>query len=91
MMAIGQLLMEKAPISDGGLSAQSFGDYPMPTMEHVPEFEISIIKNDATPPAGVGQAPIVAMVPALANAIHDATGHRPLSLPVSADDLYPPG
>ncbi|QDG76404.1 xanthine dehydrogenase family protein molybdopterin-binding subunit [Labrenzia sp. PHM005] len=89
MMAIGQLLMEEAPISDGGLSAQSFDDYPTPTMVNVPQFEIDIVEQGSSPPAGVGQAPIIALVPALANALRDATGYRALKLPVNFDDISP--
>lgn len=81
MMAIGQLLSETAPI-DNGLSARTFADYPTPTMEHVPAFEIEVISQRDIPPAGVGQAPIVAQVAALANAFRDATGSRPRKLPV---------
>lgn len=81
MMAIGQLLSETAPI-DRGLSARTFADYPTPTMEHVPAFEIEVISQRDIPPAGVGQAPIVAQVAALANAFRDATGSRPRKLPV---------
>lgn len=87
MMAIGQLLTEAAPIEGGGLSARRFADYPTPTMAHVPEFEIDIIENSSSPPAGVGQAPIIATVPALANAIRDATGYRVLKLPLKRDAL----
>jgi isoquinoline 1-oxidoreductase beta subunit len=87
LMAIGQMLMEAAPIGDGGLSANSFSAYPTPTMDNVPDFEIDIIDNRATPPAGVGQAPIIATIPALANAIRNATGYRAQKLPIDFNDL----
>ena len=87
MMAIGQLLMEAAPIEGGGLSARRFADYPIPTIEHVPEFEIALIGDSARAPAGAGQAPMIATVPALANAMRDATGYRALKLPVNFDEL----
>lgn len=87
MMAIGQLLMEEAPIGDGGLSAHGFGDYPTPTMADAPQFDIDIIEQRSKPPAGVGQAPIIAMVPALANAVRDATGYRALELPINFEDI----
>lgn len=86
MMAIGQLLSEKAAI-DNGLSARTFADYPTPVMEHVPVFEIEMISQRDIPPAGVGQAPIVAQVAALANAFRDATGRRLTTLPVDWREL----
>ncbi|WP_415714474.1 molybdopterin cofactor-binding domain-containing protein [Roseibium sp.] len=87
MMAIGQLWKEAAPVGDGGLSAHGFDDYPIPTMSDVPQFEIDIVDQGSTPPAGVGQAPIIALVPALANALRDATGYRALKLPINFDDI----
>ncbi len=87
MMAIGQVLMEEAPIGAGGLSAHRFNDYPTPTLEHAPEFEIELIGSRSNPPAGVGQAPVIAAVPALANALRDATGYRAEKLPVRFADL----
>lgn len=87
MMSIGQLMHEQAPIEDGGLSAQNFGDYPTAVMKHLPEFEIEVMSRREVEPAGVGQAPIVAQVPALANAFRDATGHRLFTLPVDFETL----
>lgn len=80
MMSIGQLLSEAAPIN-AGLSAHSFVDYPTPVMKHVPDFEHEIINHKNIAPAGVGQAPIIAQVAALANAYRDATGIRLRTLP----------
>lgn len=87
MMAIGQVLMEAAPIAGGGLAAAGFRDYPTPTMEHAPDFEIEILGDGSVPPASVGEVPILATVPALANAIRDATSFRALKLPVSFEEL----
>jgi isoquinoline 1-oxidoreductase beta subunit len=58
-------------------------------MVNVPQFEIDIVEQGSSPPAGVGQAPIIALVPALANALRDATGFRALKLPVNFDDIPP--
>ena len=90
MMAIGQVLMEAAPIGRGGIAARRFGDYPTPTLGHTPEIEIAILSDPAVAPAGVGETALVAAVPALANAIRDATGYRPTRLPIRQADLRRP-
>ena len=93
MMAIGQVLMEQAPIADlpqGGIAAQRFSDYLTPTLADAPEFEIALIGDPAVAPAGVGETALIAAVPALANAIRDATGFRAARLPLRFDDLPAP-
>lgn len=90
MMAIGQVLMEQAPIAEGGIAARRFSDYPTPTLAHAPEFEIAIISDPAVAPAGMGETALIAAVPALANAIRDATGFRAARLPIRFGDLPPP-
>jgi isoquinoline 1-oxidoreductase beta subunit len=87
MMAVGQVLMEAAPIHDIGFSARHFGDYPTPRLADSPRFEIDIIHNPQTAPAGVGETALVAAVPALANAISDATGRPIMMLPIRWDDV----
>ena len=44
-----------------------------------------LIDHRDVPPAGAGETPIVAVAPALANAIFDATGRRLRSMPLIPD------
>lgn len=39
------------------------------------------------PPKGVAEVVMIPVVPAILNAIHDATGHRFRALPVTPDDV----
>ena len=87
MMAIGQVLLEKVPMGQGGLSAERFSDYPTPTIAHAPQIEIELLGNPEVAPAGVGETALIAAVPALANAIRDASGHRTSRLPIRFDDV----
>ncbi|KZK97347.1 MULTISPECIES: molybdopterin cofactor-binding domain-containing protein [unclassified Pseudovibrio] len=87
MMAIGQVLVEGAPIDDGSISAYGFFDYPIATIDHAPEFEIELISDPSVAPSGVGEAALIAALPALVNAIRAATGYRASKLPIDEDDL----
>ncbi|MDJ0931516.1 MAG: molybdopterin-dependent oxidoreductase [Breoghania sp.] len=83
MMAIGQVLMEQAHLSDGLMTARSFPDYETPTHRHVPEMRIELIEHATEPPAGAGEAPLIAAVPALANAVSRLKRENVDRLPVT--------
>ncbi|MQF70234.1 xanthine dehydrogenase family protein molybdopterin-binding subunit [SAR202 cluster bacterium AD-804-J14_MRT_500m] len=72
---------------DGTMANSSFLDYRMPTTLDVPMIESVIVEvpNPRHPfgVRGVGEAPIIPPLPALANAIYDAVGIRMQCLPMS--------
>ena len=72
---------------DGTMANSSFLDYRMPTTLDVPMIEPVIVEvpNPRHPfgVRGVGEAPIIPPLPALANAIYDAVGIRMECLPMS--------
>lgn len=90
MHAIGQVLMEHAPVANGGIAARRFSDYPTPTFSDAPQIEVALIGVASVAPAGAGETALIAAVPALANAVRDATGFRATRLPVRFDDLPTP-
>lgn len=90
MHAIGQVLMERASVADGGIAARRFSDYPTPTLADAPEIEVALIGDASIAPAGAGETALIAAVPALANAVRDASGVRAPGLPVRIDDLPAP-
>ncbi len=71
---------------DGKLRNATLLDYRMPTALDMPMVESVILETpNPAPPFGVrgaGEIAIVPLVAAIANAIHDATGIRPQSLPM---------
>ena len=73
--------------SDGVMLNSSFLDYRMPTILDVPMIDTVIIEvpNPRHPFGlrGVGEAPIIPPLPALANAVYHATGVRMNTLPMS--------
>ena len=72
---------------DGNLNNASFLDYRMPTSLDVPMIDAIMVEvpNPSHPYGvrGVGEVPIVPPLAAIANAVHDATGHRFTDLPMS--------
>ncbi|MCE2405874.1 MAG: xanthine dehydrogenase family protein molybdopterin-binding subunit [Dehalococcoidia bacterium] len=72
---------------DGGMVNSSFLDYRMPTSLDLPMIDVVQVEvpNPGHPfgVRGVGEAPIIAPVAAVANAIHDALGIRVRRAPMS--------
>ncbi|MGH2633936.1 MAG: xanthine dehydrogenase family protein molybdopterin-binding subunit, partial [Tepidiformaceae bacterium] len=88
VQGIGWALNEEYFYDESGrMVNSSFLDYRMPTSLDVPNIDAVIIEvpNPGHPYGvrGVGEVPIVPPLAAIANAIHDATGHRFTSLPMS--------
>lgn len=89
---LGWALYESIPYGeDGRLLGSSLMDYALPTSENVPEIETVLIEvPSADGPfgaKGVGEPPIIPGAAAVANAILDATGVRPLTLPITPPRL----
>ena len=76
---------------DGRLDNPSFLDYRMPVASDVPMVDTVIVEvpNPRHPYGlrGVGEVPVVPTLAAIANAIGDAIGVRPQSLPMSPPKL----
>jgi len=48
----------------------------------VPELDIQLLPRPDLAPAGAGETPIIAIAPAIANAVFHATGQRVRSMPI---------
>jgi len=85
MLAISQVLLEHAPLGRDGTVARRLADYPVAGMRNVPSMEIELVDDGREPPAGVGEVALIAAIPALAAALHDATGQAVHRLPWQRD------
>ena len=90
VQGIGWALNESYFYDDeGSMLNSSFLDYRMPTSLDVPMIETVMIEvpnpKHTFGVRGVGEAPIIPPLPALANAISDAIGVRMLDLPMTPD------
>jgi nicotinate dehydrogenase subunit B len=89
VMGLGPALFEAVHFEDGRILNPTFSQYRVPRFQDVPAIEVVLIDRKDIVPAGAGETPIIALAPALANAIFEATGHRLRSLPLLPDGLLP--
>ncbi|WP_298164349.1 molybdopterin cofactor-binding domain-containing protein [Novosphingobium sp.] len=67
----------------GAVTQENFGDFPLLRINQTPgEVAITWVVTD-NPPTGLGEPTLPPVIPAIANAIRDATGKRLRSLPLS--------
>ncbi|MHB8108726.1 MAG: molybdopterin cofactor-binding domain-containing protein [Syntrophorhabdaceae bacterium] len=92
-MGVGEALFEEVKFDkDGRVCNASLGEYRIPTMLDMPNVKTIIIEsNEPNGPFGakeVGEGAIMPTIPAILNAIYDATGVRINELPVTSERLY---
>jgi 4-hydroxybenzoyl-CoA reductase subunit alpha len=90
-MGIGQALSEEMKYFNGLLLNNNFIDYKIPTSLDTPDMDTNIIETgDPEGPFGAkecGEGALHPVIPAIANAIFNATGVRITKLPIKADDV----
>ena len=90
-MALGQFIGETMSYRGARLMNPSLLEYKIPTSQQMPEVEVLLVGDeDPEGPFGAkeaGEGPLVATMPAIANALYDAIGVRFLDLPVTPDKV----
>jgi nicotinate dehydrogenase subunit B len=89
IMGLGAALFEAVHFEAGRITNGSLTDYRVPRFSDVPPLEVVLLDRRDEPSAGAGETPIIAIAPALANAIFEATGTRLRSLPLVPDGVVP--
>ena len=92
-MGLGEALLEEVKFDDKGrIVNASLGEYKIPTSLDMPRVKSIIIEsNEPNGPFGakeVGEGAIMPTVPAILNAVYDATGVRIHELPLTAERVY---
>jgi isoquinoline 1-oxidoreductase len=82
LMGLGGALHEEIQFEDGKILNASFSGYRVPRFEDVPKIDVHLINNTDIPSAGGGETPIIAIAPAIGNAVFAATGIRLRSMPM---------
>jgi isoquinoline 1-oxidoreductase len=82
IMGFGAALREEIRFENGKITNAAFSKYRVPRMDDVPEFDIHLLDRPDLPSAGAGETPIVAIAPAIANAVSRATGKRVREMPM---------
>jgi 4-hydroxybenzoyl-CoA reductase subunit alpha len=92
-MGLGEALFEEVKFNDRGqILNASLGEYKIPTALDVPPVQSLIIESgEPNGPYGakeVGEGGIMPVIPAILNAIYDATGVRINELPVTSERIW---
>lgn len=82
IMGLGGALTEEIQFENGKILNASFRKYRVPRFADVPELDIHLLDRPDLPSAGAGETPIIAVAPAIANAVFEATGIRIRSMPI---------
>jgi isoquinoline 1-oxidoreductase len=82
VMALGGALFEAIEFTGGVITNAAFSRYPVPRIGDVPPIEVILLDRPDLPSEGAGETPMIAVAPAIAGAIFEATGRRLRSLPL---------
>ena len=82
VMGLGAALYEEIKFDKGQITNASFSDYRVPRMRDVPKLDIVLLDRPDLPSVGGSETPIIAIAPAIANAVFDAVGKRCRSMPI---------
>jgi len=87
IQGLGGAMFEAVQFENGRITNPHFASYRVPRFRDVPRIEAVLLDRKDIPSAGAGETPIMAMAPAVGNAIFDATGVRLNNLPLVPDGL----
>src|SRR6266851_1852792 len=87
IQGLGGALFEAIEFENGRIKNPHFASYRVPRFRDVPEIEAILLDRKDLPSAGAGETPIMAVAPAIGNAIFDATGRRLNNLPMVPNGL----
>ncbi|HLW66851.1 MAG TPA: molybdopterin cofactor-binding domain-containing protein, partial [Gemmataceae bacterium] len=82
IMGLGGAMFEAIEFENGKITNGRFARYRVPRFSDAPQLETVLMDRKDLPSAGAGETPIVAMAPAVGNAIFQATGQRLRSMPM---------
>jgi CO/xanthine dehydrogenase Mo-binding subunit len=83
VMGIGHALFEEVTFDESGITTDDWNSYPIPTMADIPEIKVVLLHNPKVGAYGGGSEAANALAaPAIAAALHDATGKIMRRLPM---------
>ena len=87
VMGLGGALFEEMQFENGKILNANFGGYRVPRFRDVPKIDVHLVNKTDIPSAGGGETPIIAVAPAIGNAVFAATGVRLRSMPMRGEAL----
>ena len=89
VMGFGYALQEELLTDAGRVTTLSLADFKLPNVADLPALETVLVTSDAGAAPynakAIGEVPLLAVAPAIANAVRDATGVRMKDLPLTAE------
>jgi isoquinoline 1-oxidoreductase beta subunit len=82
IQGLGPALRESIDLEENRVSNASFWKYPVPRFADLPTLDIQLINRLDLPSSGAGECPLIALAPAIANAVCHATGKRVREMPL---------
>ena len=82
IQGLGGALFESIQFENGRIKNPRFAAYRVPRFRDLPQIEAVLLNRKDIPSAGAGETPIMAVAPAVGNALFDATGIRRRSMPL---------
>lgn len=82
LFGLSAALFGEITFKDGEVEQKNFDGYPIVRMFQAPKVDVSIVASEEAP-GGTGEPAVPVVAPALANAIHAASGKRLRELPLS--------
>jgi len=87
IQGLGGALFEAVEFENGRITNPHFATYRLPRFRDVPQIEAILLDRKDIASAGAGETPIMAIAPAIGNALFDATGVRLNNLPLVPNGL----
>ncbi len=89
VMGFGYALQEELLTDAGRVTTLSLADFKLPNVADLPILETALVTSTAGAAPynakAIGEVPLLAVAPAIANAVRDATGVRMKDLPLTAE------
>ena len=82
IMGLGGALFEAVEFENGRILSNHFASYRVPRFRDVPPMDALLVDRKDLPSVGAGEAPIVGLAPAIANAVFDAVAVRLRGMPL---------
>lgn len=84
LMGLGAATREEVVFEDGRVISNAFSRYRVPRFADTPKMDLIFIDRKDLEPAGAGETPIIAVAPAMANAVFHGAGKRIRSMPLKS-------
>jgi isoquinoline 1-oxidoreductase len=89
IMGLGGALWEEMLFDNGRMQNATFSVYEVPRFADVPTLDLHMLNRTDLASAGAGETPIIAVAPAIGNAVFQATGVRLRAMPMRLPEKLP--